>query len=153
MNKVVITVRTCFQEVMMRKKAALSLDNRYNTMIDNAFYFCNPPSNQNIVRESRPPKHQYIMKLLYKDLNKLSTEKVCTAICSHMGTVGWLAVKPDYRLIALHCNFSLLRLVGCLYLVALFYIKFCVYQLTLLSRGSFTLTYYFPHSIMYYYAV
>ncbi|XP_067945290.1 regulator of nonsense transcripts 2-like isoform X2 [Watersipora subatra] len=65
-----------YLEVMMRKKAVLSLDTRYNTMIDNAFYFCNPPSNQNIIRERRPPKHEYIRKLLYKDLNKLSTEKV-----------------------------------------------------------------------------
>lgn len=65
----------------MRKKAALSLDNRYNTMIENAFYYSNPPNNQNIVREVRPPKHEYIRKLLYKDLNKVSTEKV--NICDH----------------------------------------------------------------------
>ena len=60
----------------MRKKVALNVDNRYKTLIENAFYYSNPPSNQNIVRETRPPKHEYIRKLLYKDLNKVSTEKV-----------------------------------------------------------------------------
>jgi len=65
---------------MMRKKTALSLDIRYNTLIENAFYYCNPPSSQNLVRENRPPKHEYIRRLLYKDLNKLSTEKVGACI-------------------------------------------------------------------------
>ncbi|KAF6041633.1 UPF2 [Bugula neritina] len=65
-----------YLEVMMRKKTALSLDIRYNTLIENAFYYCNPPSSQNLVRENRPPKHEYIRRLLYKDLNKLSTEKI-----------------------------------------------------------------------------
>lgn len=62
----------------MRKKAALNLDERYKTLIENAFYYSNPPSNQSIIREPRPPKHEYLRKLIYKDLNKVSTEKVKT---------------------------------------------------------------------------
>ena len=60
----------------MRKRALLSLDSRYNTMIENAFYYSNPPVNQNVVREVLPPKYEFIKRILYKDLNKASTEKV-----------------------------------------------------------------------------
>lgn len=28
---------------MMRKKSVMPLDSRYTTMIENAFYYCNPP--------------------------------------------------------------------------------------------------------------
>lgn len=60
----------------MRKKAALHLDSRYDTMIENAYYYCNPPDAQQITRKERPPMHEYIRKLLYKDLSKVTTEKV-----------------------------------------------------------------------------
>lgn len=65
------------QEVMMRKKSALHLDSRYTTMIENAFYYSNPPEVKVEARQERPPMHQYIRKLLYKDLNKITVEKVC----------------------------------------------------------------------------
>lgn len=45
-------------------------------MIENAFYYSNPPPTHAIAREMRPPKHEFVRKLLYKDLNKVSTEKV-----------------------------------------------------------------------------
>lgn len=32
-----------FKDQMMRKKSVMSLDSRYTTMIENAFYYCNPP--------------------------------------------------------------------------------------------------------------
>lgn len=60
----------------MRKKSALHLENRYTTMIENAFYYSNPPEVQQMARKVRPPMHEYIRKLLYKDLSKTTTEKV-----------------------------------------------------------------------------
>jgi len=58
-------------EILMRKKQALQLDGRYSVMIENAFYYCNPPENKQIEKKVRSPIHEYIKKLLYKDLNKL----------------------------------------------------------------------------------
>ncbi|XP_061195542.1 regulator of nonsense transcripts 2-like [Saccostrea echinata] len=65
-----------YLDVMMRKKAALHLESRYTTMIENAFYYSNPPETQQTAQKVRPPMHEYIRKLLYKDLSKVTTEKV-----------------------------------------------------------------------------
>ncbi|EDO46900.1 predicted protein, partial [Nematostella vectensis] len=67
-------------EVMMRKKAVQNLDGRQLTMVDNAFYYCNPPERQKMMQKVRPPMHQYIRKLLYKDLSKTTTERVLRQI-------------------------------------------------------------------------
>lgn len=64
------------QEVMMRKKSAMKLETRYETMIENAFYYSNPPEVQAVARKERPPMHEYIRRLLYKDLSKVTVEKV-----------------------------------------------------------------------------
>ncbi|XP_028669619.1 LOW QUALITY PROTEIN: regulator of nonsense transcripts 2 [Erpetoichthys calabaricus] len=63
-------------EQMMRKKQAMHLDARYVTMVENAYYYCNPPPVEKAVRKKRPPLQEYIRKLLYKDLSKVTTEKV-----------------------------------------------------------------------------
>jgi regulator of nonsense transcripts 2 len=63
-------------EQMIRKKAALSFDAKYVTMIENASYLVIPTESQQENRIERPPKHQYIRKLLYTDLNKSNVEKV-----------------------------------------------------------------------------
>ncbi|MEQ2184948.1 Regulator of nonsense transcripts upf2, partial [Goodea atripinnis] len=63
-------------EQMMRKKQAQHLDARYVTMVENAYYYCNPPPIEKAVKKKRPPLHEYIRKLLYKDLSKVTTEKV-----------------------------------------------------------------------------
>lgn len=65
-----------YLEQMMRKKAVMPMDSRYTTMIENAFYYCNPPEGQQSHRKERTPMQEYIRKLLYKDLNKNNTEKV-----------------------------------------------------------------------------
>ncbi|KAA0720835.1 Regulator of nonsense transcripts 2 [Triplophysa tibetana] len=62
--------------LMMRKKQAQHLDVRYVTMVENAYYYCNPPPMEKTVRKKRPPLQEYIRKLLYKDLSKVTTEKV-----------------------------------------------------------------------------
>lgn len=61
---------------MMRKKQAMHLDARYVTMVENAYYYCNPPPAEKTVKKKRPPLQEYIRKLLYKDLSKVTTEKV-----------------------------------------------------------------------------
>ncbi|KAL4658453.1 regulator of nonsense transcripts 2 isoform X1 [Arapaima gigas] len=63
-------------EQMMRKKQAMHLDARYVTLVENAYYYCNPPPVEKAVRKRRPPLQEYIRKLLYKDLSKVTTEKV-----------------------------------------------------------------------------
>ena len=65
-----------YMEQMLRKKAAMSLDSRYTTMIENAYYSVAPPESSQIDRKERPPLHQYIRKLLYSGLNKSNTERV-----------------------------------------------------------------------------
>lgn len=60
----------------MRKKQAQHLDARYVTMVENAYYYCNPPPIEKAVKKKRPPLQEYIRKLLYKDLSKVTTEKV-----------------------------------------------------------------------------
>ncbi|KAK3800761.1 hypothetical protein RRG08_003165 [Elysia crispata] len=65
-----------YLEVMMRKRSAMTLETRYEAMIENAFYYSNPPEVQAAVRKERPPMHEYIRKLLYKDLSKVTVEKV-----------------------------------------------------------------------------
>uniref|UniRef100_G3UN69 Regulator of nonsense transcripts 2 n=1 Tax=Loxodonta africana TaxID=9785 RepID=G3UN69_LOXAF len=63
-------------EQMMRKKQAMHLDARYVTMVENAYYYCNPPLAEKTVKKKRPPLQEYVRKLLYKDLSKVTTEKV-----------------------------------------------------------------------------
>ncbi|XP_064632125.1 regulator of nonsense transcripts 2-like [Lineus longissimus] len=69
-----------YLEVMIRKKNFLHLDGRYTTMIENAYYYSNPPDIKQAERKIRPPMHEYIRQLLYKELSKLSVEKVLRQI-------------------------------------------------------------------------
>lgn len=80
----------------MRKKQAMHLDARYVTMVENAYYYCNPPLAEKTVKKKRPPLQEYIRKLLYKDLSKVTTEKVSlrtmvlyvtVVICHNISTV------------------------------------------------------------------
>lgn len=76
-------------DILMRKKqAAMSMDSRYTIMIENAFYYCNPPESKQAAeaKKVRNPMHEYIKKILYKDLNKLCVEK----ILRQMRKLNWL---------------------------------------------------------------
>lgn len=86
-----------YLEQMMRKKAVQALDSRYTTMIENAFYYCNPPETPMSVKKVRPPLHDYIRKLLYKDLTKSNTEK----ILRQMRKLDW--EDPDVCAYATKC--------------------------------------------------
>lgn len=61
---------------MVRKKRVQHLDGRQRSLVENALYYANPPETPQIVHATLPPMLQYIQKLLYKDLNKVNTEKV-----------------------------------------------------------------------------
>ena len=86
-----------YLDLMMRKKNALHLDSRYNTMIENAFYYSNPPEVSKEAKKVRPPMHEYIRKLLFKDLSKITTEKVLR----QMRKLHW--DEDDILLYALKC--------------------------------------------------
>ena len=60
----------------MRKKQVQHLDGRQKSLVEDALYAANPPEVKPTLRVLRPPLQEYIIKLLYKDLNKLNTEKV-----------------------------------------------------------------------------
>jgi len=61
-------------DIMMKKKMALHLDERQIALVDNAFYYCNPPERQALQRKVRPPLHEFLRFLLYKDLSKTTVE-------------------------------------------------------------------------------
>ena len=72
---------------MVRKKRVQHLDGRQRSLVENALYYANPPETPQIVHVSLPPMLQYIQKLLYKDLNKVNTEKVSCSQVYHDRTV------------------------------------------------------------------
>ena len=49
-------------------------------MVEDALYAANPPDISATQIIARPPLQAYILKLLYKDLNKRTVEKVCMCI-------------------------------------------------------------------------
>ncbi|CAF4014532.1 unnamed protein product, partial [Adineta steineri] len=84
-------------EILMRKKAVLTLDSRYTTQIENAYYYCNPPEAREIEKKIRSPIQEYLRRLLFKDLNKITTEKVLR----HVRKFNW--VDPEFRSYATKC--------------------------------------------------
>ncbi|XP_052410241.1 regulator of nonsense transcripts 2 [Carassius gibelio] len=88
-------------EQMMRKKQAQHLDVRYVTMVENAYYYCNPPPMEKTVRRKRPPLQEYIRKLLYKDLSKVTTEKVLR----QMRKLSWH--EPDVKSYLICCMINI----------------------------------------------
>lgn len=65
-----------YLEQMMRLKTATALDSRHVAQIENSYYLVKPPEGQNTVQKIRPPMHQYIRHLIFKDLNKSNVDKV-----------------------------------------------------------------------------
>ena len=49
-------------------------------MIENAYYLVIPTEAQQDNKIERPPKHQFIRKLLYSDLNKSNVERILRLI-------------------------------------------------------------------------
>ncbi|KAJ8868844.1 hypothetical protein PR048_030385 [Dryococelus australis] len=65
-----------YLEDMMRKKAACTLDPRYSTTMENTFFQVNPPERQPSTQKNRPIMHEFIRKLLYKDLSRNCSESI-----------------------------------------------------------------------------
>ena len=73
----------------MRKKAVLLLDSRYTTQIENAYYYCNPPEAREIEKKIRSPIQEYLRRLLFKDLNKMTLEKVMKFIRENLFEINF----------------------------------------------------------------
>ncbi|CAF4552784.1 unnamed protein product [Rotaria socialis] len=84
-------------EILMRKKAVLTLDSRYTTQIENAYYYCNPPEAREIEKKIRSPIQEYLRRLLFKDLNKITIEKILRQIRKF----NW--ADADFRSYAIKC--------------------------------------------------
>ncbi|GAA5822482.1 hypothetical protein JCM5353_000523 [Sporobolomyces roseus] len=59
-----------------RKKAAMHLDGRQLTMLENAYYQCDPPERPAIPPKERSPMQLYIRHLFYNVLTRNSSDKV-----------------------------------------------------------------------------
>ncbi|XP_075233802.1 regulator of nonsense transcripts 2-like isoform X2 [Lycorma delicatula] len=57
-----------YLEQMMRLKTTTLFDNRYSNLVENTFYFVNPPDSNSAVRKQRPPMQQFIKKTIFQDL-------------------------------------------------------------------------------------
>ena len=70
-----------YLEQMMRKKVAMTLDQRYTMMIDNAYYAVNPPVSEARAQGRKlTPTEAYVEKLIFNDLSSHNTEKVLKQI-------------------------------------------------------------------------
>ncbi|TGZ65650.1 hypothetical protein CRM22_005760 [Opisthorchis felineus] len=71
-----------YLEVMLRKKTALHMDQRYTIMIENTYYYCNPPPSTRHVAESvhLTPTMQYLRRLLWRDLDRSTVNSVLRSI-------------------------------------------------------------------------
>ncbi|RPA71255.1 nonsense-mediated mRNA decay factor [Ascobolus immersus RN42] len=61
---------TQFLEILNRKKTAQHLGSQEMVLIENAFYFVNPPDRPAIRQKERSPEEWYVRKLIYTDLTK-----------------------------------------------------------------------------------
>lgn len=64
-----------YVEDMMRLKSATALDIRYTNLIENAYYFVNPPETACAVKKTLPPLYEYIKKLIHRDLMYTENER------------------------------------------------------------------------------
>jgi regulator of nonsense transcripts 2 len=61
---------------MQRKMNATHLSGQERAMLQNAFYYCNPPDRPSIVPKHRPPMELFIRKLIYLDLSKRTVSSI-----------------------------------------------------------------------------
>ena len=103
----------------MRKKSALHLDSRYSTMIENAYFYSNPPEARQEAKVKRPPMHEYIRKLLYRDLSKTTIERVLRQMrkldWDNVEVSAWSCYKPLCCQISQQQSFDVLFLLSDVY--------------------------------------
>ncbi|KAM0751324.1 ARM repeat-containing protein [Meredithblackwellia eburnea MCA 4105] len=63
-------------DTMKRKMAAMHLDQRQVTMLENAYYQCDPPDRPIVAPKERTPMQLYIRHLFYHALTRNSVDKV-----------------------------------------------------------------------------
>eukprot|EP01104_Vermistella_antarctica_P003609 TRINITY_DN1384_c0_g2_i1.p1 TRINITY_DN1384_c0_g2~~TRINITY_DN1384_c0_g2_i1.p1 ORF type:complete len:1138 (-),score=443.59 TRINITY_DN1384_c0_g2_i1:824-4237(-) len=63
-------------EILMRLKMVKNLDNRRDTMVENAFYYCNPPEHPAIVQKEYTPMEKYIRHLVMATLSQDTVKDV-----------------------------------------------------------------------------
>jgi regulator of nonsense transcripts 2 len=61
---------------MMRKMTATHLPGQERAMLQNAFYYCNPPDRPAILQKERTPMEMFIRKMIYLDLSKKTVSSV-----------------------------------------------------------------------------
>ncbi|XP_054280661.1 regulator of nonsense transcripts 2-like isoform X1 [Macrosteles quadrilineatus] len=87
-----------YLEQMMRMKSGKALDSRYVTMIENAYYFVNPPESPASKVKERPVMHEFIRHILYQDLTK-HTES--SKVLDSMRRLNWR--DPQISAYAIKC--------------------------------------------------
>ncbi|VDL96046.1 unnamed protein product [Schistocephalus solidus] len=66
-----------YLEVMRRKKTAVHMDQRYVTMIDNSYYYCDPPKTMcQFGAVELTPLQRFLRQLLWRDLDKNSVNRI-----------------------------------------------------------------------------
>ncbi|XKL68056.1 hypothetical protein PGB90_003547 [Kerria lacca] len=76
-----------YMEQMMRKKSVMNLDSRYVTMIENAYYYVNPPESTTTSIVKLPTLYQFIRKLLYQYLSPI--DEIETKVLNLMRKLDW----------------------------------------------------------------
>jgi regulator of nonsense transcripts 2 len=61
---------------MKRKMDTTHLSGQERAMLQNAFYYCNPPDRPAIHQKERPPMELFIRKLIYLDLSKKNVSSI-----------------------------------------------------------------------------
>jgi len=70
------TQMSAMLETMKRKMDATHLSGQERAMLQNAFYYCNPPDRPAIQQKERSPMDQFIRKMIYLDLSKKNVSSV-----------------------------------------------------------------------------
>ncbi|CAL8086813.1 unnamed protein product [Calicophoron daubneyi] len=71
-----------YLEVMLRKKTALHMDQRYTIMIENTYYYCNPPPviRQLVEAIELTPAMQFLRHSLWHDLDRTTVNSILRLI-------------------------------------------------------------------------
>jgi regulator of nonsense transcripts 2 len=70
---------------MTRKMNATHLSGQERAMLQNAFYYCNPPDRPAIQQKERSPMELFIRKMIYLDLSK----KTVSSILKRLRMLHW----------------------------------------------------------------
>uniref|UniRef100_T1HBU6 MIF4G domain-containing protein n=1 Tax=Rhodnius prolixus TaxID=13249 RepID=T1HBU6_RHOPR len=85
-----------YMDDMMRLKSVTALDIRYTNMIENAYYFVNPPETTTVIKKKRPPLHDFIRKIIFQDLMYTDNER---RVLKHLRMIDWEnEVTADYAI-------------------------------------------------------